>query len=111
MAQDVSELKIDQESGKFPFTRGPYATMYTHRPWTIRQVTEHVYIARNNIFSMRGSVPSRRATRFIKRFCQPGNRASASLSICQLIADTIPITRELVGMLAWLVWPLTLSRT
>jgi methylmalonyl-CoA mutase len=22
--------------GEFPFTRGPYATMYTHRPWTIR---------------------------------------------------------------------------
>lgn len=23
--------------GIFPFTRGPYATMHTHRPWTIRQ--------------------------------------------------------------------------
>jgi methylmalonyl-CoA mutase len=22
--------------GKFPYKRGPYATMYTHRPWTIR---------------------------------------------------------------------------
>ncbi|KYR02705.1 methylmalonyl-coenzyme A mutase [Tieghemostelium lacteum] len=30
--------KIDQEiPGKYPFTRGPYATMYSHRPWTIRQ--------------------------------------------------------------------------
>ena len=30
---------IDKEiPGTFPFTRGPYATMYTHRPWTIRQV-------------------------------------------------------------------------
>ena len=25
--------------GKFPFTRGPYATMYTSRPWTIRQAS------------------------------------------------------------------------
>lgn len=25
--------------GKFPFTRGPYPTMYTNRPWTIRQVS------------------------------------------------------------------------
>lgn len=25
--------------GSYPFTRGPYATMYTHRPWTIRQVS------------------------------------------------------------------------
>ena len=24
--------------GKYPYTRGPYATMYTQRPWTIRQV-------------------------------------------------------------------------
>ena len=24
--------------GEFPFTRGPYASMYTVRPWTIRQV-------------------------------------------------------------------------
>jgi len=23
--------------GKFPYTRGPYATMYTNRPWTVRQ--------------------------------------------------------------------------
>eukprot|EP00300_Choanocystis_sp_HF-7_P007197 c15152_g1_i3.p1 GENE.c15152_g1_i3~~c15152_g1_i3.p1 ORF type:complete len:753 (-),score=181.13 c15152_g1_i3:962-3172(-) len=23
--------------GGFPFTRGPYATMYTYRPWTVRQ--------------------------------------------------------------------------
>jgi methylmalonyl-CoA mutase len=22
--------------GVFPFKRGPYATMYTHRPWTVR---------------------------------------------------------------------------
>ena len=27
--------------GKFPFTRGPYPTMYTNRPWTIRQVSTH----------------------------------------------------------------------
>jgi methylmalonyl-CoA mutase N-terminal domain/subunit len=25
------------EAGSFPFTRGPYPTMYTERPWTIRQ--------------------------------------------------------------------------
>ena len=23
--------------GQFPYTRGPYPTMYTNRPWTIRQ--------------------------------------------------------------------------
>jgi len=30
----------DELPGKFPFTRGPYPTMYTQRPWTIRQVQE-----------------------------------------------------------------------
>src|SRR4029077_13849369 len=25
------------EPGAFPFTRGPYASMYTGRPWTMRQ--------------------------------------------------------------------------
>ena len=24
--------------GQYPYTRGPYSTMYTYRPWTIRQV-------------------------------------------------------------------------
>ncbi|KAF2076426.1 hypothetical protein CYY_002283 [Polysphondylium violaceum] len=33
---DVPDLK-DEVPGEYPFTRGPYATMYSHRPWTIRQ--------------------------------------------------------------------------
>lgn len=28
--------------GKFPFTRGPYPTMYTNRPWTIRIVVSDI---------------------------------------------------------------------
>ena len=27
----------EEEPGEYPYTRGPYATMYTHRPWTVRQ--------------------------------------------------------------------------
>ena len=35
----------DEIPGKFPFTRGPYPTMYTGRPWTIRQVgTNRMFI-------------------------------------------------------------------
>ncbi len=35
---DISERNIDPgKPGEFPFTRGPYPTMYTQRPWTIRQ--------------------------------------------------------------------------
>ncbi|RNC84393.1 MAG: methylmalonyl-CoA mutase [Balneola sp.] len=36
--QDVNDRKVNAgEAGAFPFTRGPYPTMYTQRPWTIRQ--------------------------------------------------------------------------
>ncbi|KAK3251552.1 hypothetical protein CYMTET_39111 [Cymbomonas tetramitiformis] len=33
---DVESLE-DEAPGVYPFTRGPYASMYTQRPWTIRQ--------------------------------------------------------------------------
>ena len=36
--EDVSDL-TKELPGKFPYTRGPYPTMYTQRPWTIRQVS------------------------------------------------------------------------
>jgi len=35
-ADDVAGLELEPP-GDFPFTRGPYATMYRGRPWTIRQ--------------------------------------------------------------------------
>jgi methylmalonyl-CoA mutase len=34
---DLSNDKTPEMPGVFPYTRGPYATMYTYRPWTIRQ--------------------------------------------------------------------------
>src|SRR4051812_44304636 len=35
-ADDVAGLELEPP-GEFPFTRGPYASMYRGRPWTIRQ--------------------------------------------------------------------------
>src|SRR5436305_72128 len=35
-AEDVDELELEPP-GEYPFTRGPYPTMYRGRPWTIRQ--------------------------------------------------------------------------
>src|SRR5437763_9448995 len=35
-AGDVSGHELEPP-GEYPFTRGPYATMYRGRPWTIRQ--------------------------------------------------------------------------
>ena len=36
--------------GIFPFTRGPYATMYTSKPWTIRQYAGFSTAEESNIF-------------------------------------------------------------
>src|SRR5690349_13505262 len=38
-ADDLAEGLAERlgEPGEFPFTRGVYGTMYTHRPWTMRQ--------------------------------------------------------------------------
>ncbi len=40
---DVEGLILPPAPGFFPFTRGPYATMYTGKPWTIRQVLMLVF--------------------------------------------------------------------
>jgi methylmalonyl-CoA mutase len=40
--EDLPELSKELEApipGIPPYTRGPYASMYTVRPWTIRQVS------------------------------------------------------------------------
>ncbi len=34
---NASFVEIDSLPGSWPFTRGPKASMYTNRPWTIRQ--------------------------------------------------------------------------
>jgi len=37
-AEDLEGLEaLNTLPGIFPFVRGPYATMYAHRPWTVRQ--------------------------------------------------------------------------
>ncbi len=40
-AADVADIDPDEDiglPGQYPYTRGPHATMYRGRPWTIRQV-------------------------------------------------------------------------
>jgi methylmalonyl-CoA mutase len=45
-----AEDKSEGLPGCFPFTRGPYATMYTHRPWTIRQYAGFSTVEESNKF-------------------------------------------------------------
>jgi methylmalonyl-CoA mutase len=46
---DVKDLS-DELPGQYPYTRGPYASMYTHRPWTIRQYAGFSTVEESNAF-------------------------------------------------------------
>jgi len=48
--EDISDLDISQIPGSYPYTRGPYATMYTARPWTIRQYAGFSTAEKSNEF-------------------------------------------------------------
>lgn len=49
-AEDVSKDQNPGLPGLPPFTRGPRATMYTHRPWTIRQYAGFSTAEESNAF-------------------------------------------------------------
>ncbi|XP_054706375.1 methylmalonyl-CoA mutase, mitochondrial-like [Uloborus diversus] len=47
--QDTKDLP-DELPGGFPYTRGPYPTMYSQRPWTIRQYAGFSTVEESNAF-------------------------------------------------------------
>ena len=47
---DVKERSEGELPGVFPYTRGPYATMYSGRPWTIRQYAGFSTVEESNKF-------------------------------------------------------------
>ena len=49
-AADLEGLDLDTLPGFPPFTRGPRATMYAHRPWTIRQYAGFSTAEESNAF-------------------------------------------------------------
>ena len=51
-SEDWKEADPEQPElpGVFPFKRGPYATMYTGRPWTIRQYAGFSTVEASNKF-------------------------------------------------------------
>lgn len=54
-AADVAALEDGDPGipGDFPYTRGPYATMYTGRPWTVRQYSGFSTAEESNAFYRR----------------------------------------------------------
>lgn len=51
--EDIPESVEDEMPGIWPFTRGPYASMYTKRPWTIRQYAGYSTAEESNAFYRR----------------------------------------------------------
>ena len=50
-AEDLEKLEqVDTLPGIFPFLRGPRATMYANRPWTIRQYAGFSTAEESNAF-------------------------------------------------------------
>ncbi|EGZ21052.1 hypothetical protein PHYSODRAFT_542262 [Phytophthora sojae] len=47
---DLEGLDVAQAPGTFPFTRGPYASMYTAKPWTVRQYAGFSTAEESNAF-------------------------------------------------------------
>ena len=53
-AADLKGLEhLDTAAGEAPFVRGPYDTMYTRRPWTVRQYAGFSTAAESNAFYRR----------------------------------------------------------
>ncbi|KAL3694116.1 hypothetical protein R1sor_007767 [Riccia sorocarpa] len=52
-SQDLPEGAKDEMPGVWPYTRGPYASMYTYNPWTIRQYAGFSTAEESNAFYRR----------------------------------------------------------
>lgn len=60
-ADDLQKIShLDSLPGFVPFTRGPRATMYAGRPWTIRQYAGFSTAEASNAFTARRSPPASR---------------------------------------------------
>ncbi len=57
--------------GVYPYTRGPYATMYTSKPWTIRQYA--------------GFSTAEESNRFYKKVCKLSSSFSKNLLSTNII--------------------------
>ncbi len=50
-AADTEDIdRLPEAAGEAPFTRGPYSSMYTGRPWTIRQYAGFSTAEESNAF-------------------------------------------------------------
>ena len=97
-AEDLAGIEhLDSLPGMAPFVRGPRATMYAGRPWTVRQYAGFSTAEESNAFYRKTWRPAR-----------PGCR---SLSISRRIVVTTRITRASSATWARPEWLSIVSRT
>jgi methylmalonyl-CoA mutase len=54
----TNDVKAKQEyPGVYPYTRGPYASMYTAKPWTVRQYAGFSTAEESNAFYKKVFIP------------------------------------------------------
>jgi methylmalonyl-CoA mutase len=95
-AEDTAELDPGLP-GFAPFTRGPYASMYTGRPWTIRQYA--------------GFSTAEDSNAFYRRNLAAGQKGLSVASISQPTGAMTAITRAWSATSARPEWRSTRSRT
>jgi hypothetical protein len=81
-----------------PYLRGPYATMYTQRPWTIRQYAGFSTAEESNAF-------------YRRNLAAKGRRGCRSPSTWRPTAATTRTTRGWSATWAWRAWRSTRSST
>ena len=89
---------LDTFPGLSPFLRGPYPTMYTTQPWTIRQYAGFSTAEESNAFYRRNLAAGQKGL-------------SASPSTWRPTAATTPTTRGCAATSAWPAWRSTRSTT
>jgi hypothetical protein len=105
---DVPALDTSELPGKFPFTRGPYASMYTGRPWTVRQYAGFSTAEESNKFYREAIAAGQQGVFSKKAFvlCSTATQQQVFLwlSILRLIAATTRIILVSRETSAWRVW-------
>ena len=97
-AADLEGLDfLDTYPGIPPYLRGPYPTMYTTQPWTVRQYAGFSTASESNAF--------------YRRNLAAGQKGLASPSTCPPTAATTPTTRGWSATSAWRAWRSTRSWT
>lgn len=97
---DADPSSVNELPGVYPFTRGPYATMYTKQPWTIRQYAGFRWDQEQN---MKRSVkaPSLIVARhnLVTKFCCASSMLKQTRTIHPSYAERVHILNKSRNML------------